>query len=156
MTDVAAAVRRIDEDAFGGTPGGVGARRRLTGPAHGHNVPAMYRLARAWAFGFVAAGHAILVVALLVAIGVVVSPAMLEPQIPGLTLPLRVGLGAMILAGGLLVAGLLVLAGQRLLVSLDQRRLLERILREVRRREISPAEEPPARPPLGDRIGRRL
>jgi hypothetical protein len=122
----------------------------------------MYRLAHLWAFGFVVAGHSILVVAVLAAVGVVVSPALLEPQLPGLTLPLRVGLGAMMLLGGLVVGGALVLAGQRLLVLLDQRRLLRRILREVRRREAASAPPPasapaePARPPLGARLGRRL
>jgi len=119
----------------------------------------MYRLAHLWAFGFVVAGHSMLVLAVLVAVGIVVSPAMLEPQFPGMTLPLRVGLGAMVLLGGLVVGGALVLAGQRLLVLLDQRRLLGRILREVRRREAPAAPsaaEPSARPPLGGRLGRRL
>jgi len=119
----------------------------------------MYRLAHVWAFGFVVAGHSILVLAVLVAVGIVVSPAMLEPQFPGTTLPLRVGLGAMVLLGGLVVGGALVLAGQRLLVLLDQRRLLRRILREVRRRKAPTppsVPEPPARPPLGGRVGRRV
>lgn len=118
----------------------------------------MYRLTHLWAFGFVVAGHSVLIVAVLVAVGVVVSPAMLEPQFPGMTLSLRFGLGAMVLLAGLVVGGSLVLAGQRLLVLLDQRRLLKRILREVRRRETAPATapEPPAHSPLGGRVGRRL
>ena len=113
----------------------------------------MHRLAHLWAFGFVVAGHAVVVLALLIAVGVVVSPAMLEPQFPGTTLPLRLGLGAIVLLGGLLGGGVLVLAGQRLFLLLDQRRLLGRILRELRRR--NPAESR-ARPPLGGRVGRRL
>ena len=113
----------------------------------------MHRLAQLWAFGFVVAGHAVVVLALLIAVGVVVSPAMLEPQFPGTTLPLRLGLGAIVLLGGLLGGGVLVLAGQRLFLLLDQRRLLGRILRELRRR--NPANSR-ARPPLGGRVGRRL
>ena len=111
----------------------------------------MYRLAHLWAFAFVVAGHALVVLAVLIAVGVVVSPAMLEPQFPGTTLPLRLGLGAMVLLGGLLTGGVLVLAGQRLFLLLEQRRLLGRILRELRRRK--PAE---SRAPLGGRVGRRL
>jgi len=113
----------------------------------------MYRLAHLWAFGFVVAGHAVVVLAVLIAVGVVVSPAMLEPQFPGTTLPLRVGLGAIVLLGGLLAGGVLVLAGQRLFLLLDQRRLLGRILRELRRR--TPAESR-GQAPLGRRVGRRL
>lgn len=116
----------------------------------------MYRLAHLWAFGFVVAGHSILVLAVLVAVGVVISPAMLETQLPGMTIPLRVGLGAMVLLAGLVAGGALVLAGQRLLVLLDQRRLLRRILREVRRREAPATEEPADRTPLGGRLRRRL
>ena len=115
----------------------------------------MHRLAQLWAFGFVVAGHAIVVLAVLVAVGVVVSPAMLEPQFPGTTLPLRFGLGAIVLLGGLVVGGVLVLAGQRLLVLLEQRRLLGRMLREMRRRNAA-APESSARAPLGGRAGRRL
>ena len=113
----------------------------------------MHRLAQLWAFGFVVAGHAVVVLAVLIAVGVVVSPVMLEPQFPGTTLPLRLGLGAIVLLGGLLGGGVLVLAGQRLFLLLDQRRLLGRILRELRRR--NPAESR-ARPPLCGRVGRRL
>ena len=113
----------------------------------------MHRLAHLWAFGFVVAGHAVVVLAVLIAVGVVVSPVMLEPQFPGTTLPLRLGLGAIVLLGGLLGGGVLVLAGQRLFLLLDQRRLLGRILRELRRR--NPAESR-ARAPLGSRVGRRL
>lgn len=117
----------------------------------------MYRLAHLWAFGFVVAGHSVLVLAVLIAIGVVISPAMLESQLPGMTVGLRLGLGAMVLLGGLVAGGALVLAGQRLLVLLDQRRLLKRILREVRRHEEPPPkDERPERAPLGGRLGRRL
>src|SRR5512145_1459745 len=113
----------------------------------------MHRLAHLWGFGFVVAGHAIVVLAVLVAVGVVVSPAMLEPQLPGTTLPLRLGLGAIVLLVGLLAGGGLVLAGQLLLALLDQRRVLGRILRELRRRN---AAESPARASHGGRVGRRL
>jgi len=93
--------------------------------------PARYRLAQFWASVLVGLGVAVLVVGL-VAGGLLV---LLQEEIPVPAPWSRPLVAAIAAAGGLILSAPLILAGQLVQIFLDQRRLLGRIHRRLRRWE---------------------